>query len=133
MSKYNARDPRPHARGARPHLWRVGPDPVLHDKYRVWLQQRNQAQYRDEGWHIPFPAWVQLWDDKWELRGRTRGSYCMTRIDWTQSWTLDNVKITTREEHAKLQGDARAAGWCSTAQRRRRGRRRQRELEFECE
>lgn len=114
--------PRPHTRKPRPHLWRVGPDPVLHDKYRVWLQQRNQAQWRGEGWHIPFEAWVKIWGDLWELRGRTRGTYCMTRCDWTESWTTDNVRIATREEHAKMQGAAVRAGIVSAAQQRRRAK-----------
>jgi len=122
--------PRPNSRGLRPHLWRVGPDPDLHAKYRVWLQQRNQALWRDEGWEISFADWVKLWGDLWLLRGRTRGTYCMTRVDWSLPWTLDNVRIATREEHAKMQGDARAAGWCSIAQKRRRGRRPQGELDL---
>ena len=122
--------PRPNARGARPQVWVTGPDPVLHEKYRVWLQQRNQAQWRDEGWHIGFTDWCGLWAERWESRGRTRGSYCMTRIDWSLAWTLDNVKITTREEHAKLQGDARAKGWSSIAQKRARARRGQMTLEL---
>ena len=123
--------PRPNARGARPQVWRTGPDPVLHTKYLTWLQQKNQAQWRDEGWHIGFTDWCDLWAERWESRGRTRGSYCMTRLDWSLPWTLNNVKITTREEHAKLQGDARAAGWSSMAQKRARARRGQQSLDLD--
>lgn len=115
--------PRPHTRKPRPHLWRAGPDPVRHKKYLTWLQQRNQALYRDEGWDIDFEPWCELWAEHWDLRGRTRGSYCMTRRDWSLPWTVDNVHVITRSEHAAAQGQARAAGWTSVAQRRRRGRR----------
>lgn len=122
--------PRPHTRKPRPHIWKSGPDPVQHKKYLTWLQQRNQALFRDEGWNIDFADWCKLWADKWDLRGRTRGSYCMTRRDWSLPWTLDNVHVITRSEHAKAQGAAKAAGWCSIAQKRRKYRRGQQELDF---
>ena len=127
---YNPRAPRPNARGIRPQIWKTGPDPDLRKRYYVWLQQRNQALWRSEEWSIPFEAWMELWGDKWESRGRERGCYCMTRKDWSLPWTLDNVHVITRSEHARAQGDARAAGWCSIAQRRKRGRKRQGELDL---
>lgn len=116
--------PRPAARGVRPHIWKAGPDPVLHKKYLTWLQQRNQAQYREEGWTISFEEWVQVWDasGQWLNRGRVKGTWCMTRRDWGLPWSLDNIEIVTREEHAKLQGQALAAGWRSVAQKRRRAK-----------
>jgi hypothetical protein len=104
----------------RPHLWISGPDPVVHKKYLVWLQQRNQALWREEGWHIDFADWCGLWGDLWHSRGRQRGDYCMTRKDWSLPWTLDNVQVITRSEHAKAQGLARAAGWCSPAHKRKK-------------
>ncbi len=122
--------PRPNSRHPRPHLWKTGPDPELRKRYYVWLQQRNQALYRDEGWHIEFDAWLRLWEPYWHLRGRERGTMCMTRRDWSLPWTLDNVQVITRSEHARAQGAAKAAGWCSVAQKRRRGRKRQQEFDF---
>lgn len=115
MSK---KGPRPHTRGPRPQVWLVGPDPILHKKYRVWLQQRNQALFRSEGWNIDFETWCGIWGELWHNRGRQRGDYCMTRLDWNQPWTEDNVVIVTRSEHARSQGAARAAGWCSLARQR---------------
>ena len=115
--------PRPNARGIRPHIWITGPDPVQHKKYLVWLQQKNQAQFREEGWTIAFDVWVDLWGDLWHQRGRERGDYCMSRKDWSLPWTTDNVAIITRTEHARLQGYARAAGWCSIAQKKQRAAR----------
>jgi hypothetical protein len=117
--------PKPHTRAwgqLRPHLWITGPDPVLHKKYLVWLQQKNQAQFRSEGWHIDFDTWCAIWGELWVNRGRERGSLCMTRRDWAAPWTPDNVIIVTREQHAKTQGTARAQGWRSLRQQALRAR-----------
>ena len=110
--------PRPNSRGPRPQVWVTGPDPVRHKKYMTWLQQRNQANWREEGWSIDFEDWCRLWAEHWPLRGRRRGDYCMTRVDWSLPWTLDNVQVVTRSEHAKAQGVARATGWRSIARKR---------------
>jgi hypothetical protein len=97
---------------------------VEHKKYRVYIQQKNQAQWREEGWSITFAEWKQLWESSghWESRGRERGDYCMTRQDWSRPWTVSNAQIITRQAHAKLQGDAVAAGWRSLAQKKNRAR-----------
>ena len=124
--------PRPNARGPRPQVWITGPDPEEHNRYRIWTQQKNQAQWRDEGWNISFAEWKQIWAEsgQWANRGRERGDWCMSRRDWSLPWTPDNVAVITRETHAKLQGDARAAGWSSIAQKRARGRRGQQKLDL---
>ena len=125
-SRFGRTGPRPGTGrpGPRPEMWVTGTDPVEHKKYRVYIQQKNQAQWRQEGWDISFEAWKHLWDKSgvWESRGRERGDYCMTRRDWSTPWTLNNVQIITRQEHAKLQGDAVALGWRSIAQKRNRAR-----------
>ena len=59
---------------------------------------------------------------QWENRGREKGCYCMTRQDWSTPWTVENAQIVTREQHARMQGDAVAAGWRSPAQKRYRAR-----------
>lgn len=82
-----------------PHTWRSGPDPLKHKQYLIWLQQKNQAQYRREGWTIAFEAWLDLWQGLWDQRGRTPQSLCMTRKDTDLTWELDNVEIITRAEH----------------------------------
>jgi hypothetical protein len=116
--------PRPQARGPRPHVWKAGPDPVEHKKYKVFIQQKNQAQFRDEGWLVTFEEWKQFWDQsgQWENRGRERGTYCMTRQDWSTPWTVKNIVIVPREVHAKMQADAVAGGWRSLAQKKKRTR-----------
>jgi len=117
--------PRPHTMGVRPNVWKSGPDPTRHQQFRVWGQQKNQAHWREEGWSIGFDEWCDIWDrsGQWLNRGRERGCYCMSRLDWSLPWAVNNVAIITREEHARMQGDARARGWSSIAQKRRRAER----------
>lgn len=93
--------------GPRPHTWITGPDPVIHKKYRVWIQAKNQAQFRGEPWALTFEEFQAIWSERWEHRGRTRGSYCMTRDDPDQAWDAANTIIITREEHAQRQADIR--------------------------
>ena len=71
---YDRQAPRPHMRGPRPNAWKSGPDPEEHKRYRVFIQQRNQAQWREEGWTISFEAWKDLWNQsgQWANRGRER-------------------------------------------------------------
>lgn len=121
---YDPRAPRPHMRGPRPDKWVSGPDPVEHKRYRVFIQQKNQAQWRDEGWEISFEAWKQLWADsgQWDNRGRARSCYCMTRLDHHLPWSVDNVEIVTREQHSRQQSALAHSGYRSPAQLRRRER-----------
>ena len=105
-------------KGIRPHTWKSGPDPLEHRKHRIWIQQKNQAQWREEGWSISFEEWKELWSELWHLRGRERGDYCMSRIDWSLPWTIDNVDIIPRSIHAKRQQAAKVMGWRSIAQKR---------------
>lgn len=82
-----------------PHTWVSGPDPVRHTQYLVWLQQKNQANFRREGWTLTFDDWLILWGTLWSQRGRGKDQYCMTRIDPEQEWNKHNVLVITREEH----------------------------------
>ena len=122
--EYDPRAPRPEMRGPRPHRWVTGPDPVEHRKYRTFIQQRNQAQWRGEEWSIDFETWKQLWDKSghWENRGRSRDCYCMTRQDHLGIWHKDNVQIITREAHSRQQSALSHSGYSSPAQIRRRER-----------
>ena len=83
----------------RPHVWVSGPDPLRHKQYRVWLQQRNQANFRGETWELTFESWLDKWQEHWPLRGRQKGEYCMTRYDIEGPWDDVNAVIMSREEH----------------------------------
>jgi hypothetical protein len=84
-----------------PDRWASGPDPVLHEKYRVWGQQRNQAIFRNEPWDLPFLEWVAIWGDLYQHKGKNVDCLCMSRVDLELPWHKDNVKIITRREHFK--------------------------------
>ena len=107
--------PRPNARGPRPHVWVTGPDPVEHAKYRVFIQQKNQANYRKEPWTVSFEEWKAIWGELWHQRGRERGCYCMTRADHTEGWTKENIRVVSRDEHARDQARLASAGYRSPA------------------
>lgn len=90
-------------KSTRPHTWIIGPDPVEHDYYNKWLQQRNQAQWRGEDWQLPFEDWRRIWGTDIVNRGRLKGQLSMIRRDYRQPWTPDNVILVTREEQAVIQ------------------------------
>jgi hypothetical protein len=97
--------------GPKPHVWKSGPDPIEHRKYLNWLQQKNQAQYRKESWHLDFETWKQIWGDDFMHKGRGSSDLCMTRIDDSGAWSRDNVEIITRRDHVIRQGLKRAPNW----------------------
>lgn len=100
-----ARNPRPNARGPRPERWKTGPDEQLHVQYRAWLQQRNQARWRGETWHLTWEQWLDLWGDRFHLRGRRSADLCLTRIRYDQPWQVGNCDIITRHDHNQRQID----------------------------
>ena len=110
--------PRPDSCGPRPHVWKSGPDLVRHQQHVVWRQQKNQAQWRGEIYDLDFDTWCRIWGDLWPQRGRTRGTLCMTRLDWEAAWCESNVIIVPREQHSMMQGQAVRNGWRSLARRR---------------
>lgn len=101
-----------------PEKWKSGPDPERHRRFDFWIQQRNQALWRGETWDLDFDTWYRIWEPLWHLRGRTRGSFCMSRRDWDGAWTESNVEIVPREVHAGRQREHKAAGWVSPARQR---------------
>lgn len=93
--------------GPRPHVWKTGPDPELHAKFKVFGQCKNQATFRGEEWCLTFDQFVQLWGSHWPQRGRRIDSLCMTRLDWDKPWNMLNTIIITRQAHARAQADAK--------------------------
>jgi hypothetical protein len=87
--------------GIRPHVWKSGPDPLAHESYQAWLQCRNQANFRKEGWTLSFDEWQAHWAGMWHRRGRTSQELCITRIDCSRPWSNANVIIVTRRQHAQ--------------------------------
>jgi len=105
-------------RPRRPDQWITGPDPDTHEKYRAWVQQRNQAVWRGETWQITFEEFQQIWAGRWHRRGRGTEDLAMTRTDWTAAWTPQTVELRTRKQLGRQQADARARGHRSVARQR---------------
>ena len=87
----------------RPYMWKSGPDPELHLRYKQWLQQKNQAQYRGEDWQLSFQDWLTVWGTDIKNRGRHKGQLSMIRRNYLLPWTKDNAIIVTREEQSVIQ------------------------------
>lgn len=74
-------------------------DPILEEQRRQYGRFINQLDYRNEPHDLTLDQWFVLWQDHWNQRGRTSGSYCISRIDMTEPWSMDNVEVITRGEH----------------------------------
>jgi hypothetical protein len=80
--------------------WIKGPCPVRHDKYYAWLKHRSQANYRKEPYTLTWDQWETLWtDDLFLRRGKGPDSVCLTQLDRSIGWTIDNVEIIVRKTH----------------------------------
>jgi hypothetical protein len=106
---------------SRPYMWVSGPDPETHQQYRAWVQQRNQARWREELWCLTFEEYQDIWLAHWHLRGRLAHSVMMSRRDPDLAWDVTNCVLITRAELGQQQAAARVAG--------RRSRARERELQ----
>ena len=84
-----------------PHIWKSGPDPVVHQLWLDCQRSRAQAKYRGQEWLITEQEYVDLWmkDDRYKFKGRNRENICMTRIDKTKPWQVSNVVFENRAEH----------------------------------
>lgn len=78
---------------ARPHLWKTGPDPVRHKRYKRYLLAGCQARHFRQGWEITWPQWESL------MLSNPAGDHLnVCRRDTTQPWKLDNIVLLTRTE-----------------------------------
>jgi len=102
----------------RPDRWITGPDPLTHAQYRAFIQQRNQARWRDELWTLTFEEFQQVWGALWHQRGRGPDQYMLSRQDWSRPWMMKNVQVLTRQQHGQRQADLRQQGYRSLARRR---------------
>lgn len=93
--------------GTRPHQWKSGPAEEDHASYYAWLQCRNQARYRSEGWDLTFEQWLDVWTGLWHRRGRAGEQLCITRKNCDLPWTLSNVIVITRRQHGQRKAGQR--------------------------
>lgn len=79
------------------------------DIHYALLKHRAQARFRGESHSLTTEEWQELWTvERWMQRGRTVDSLCLSMIDPSEGWHLDNVSITTRREHLKRNKEYRA-------------------------
>jgi hypothetical protein len=81
-----------------PHKWISGPCPRRHAMYKAYSQQKNQANFRKEGWTLEFDDYAELWDVLWEQRGMGAEQYCSVRIDIRLPWEKGNVTLMLRKD-----------------------------------
>lgn len=92
-----------------PDKWRSGTDEYKHSMYMPWLRAKAQANYRKEGWDLPFEAFYELWKGDWNNRGRLPTNVCMARKDYAEAWTVENTEIILRSEHLARQNFLRSS------------------------
>lgn len=98
------------ARGkARPHVWRTGLDPLKHEMYHPWQLASAQARFRGEEFNLLFEDYYQAWLGLWDQKGRSSENLCMTRIDYNDAWSKDNIEIITRKQHCSKQREYKNA------------------------
>jgi len=102
----------------QPSRWITGPDLLTHLQYRAFIQQRNQARWRGETWHLSLEQYQHIWQGRWDQRGRTQTQLMMTRRDAAEPWQVDNCEIITRQAHGQRQAERRMAGIRSRARSR---------------
>ena len=86
----------------KPAAW-LHKDPAVHVKFDPWHKMRSQANYRQEGWDLPFEDFCAIWtDDLWLQRGRASTDLAMTRVDPEEAWSKDNVVIVTRRQQLQM-------------------------------
>ena len=78
-------------------------DPYMHSMHLPFLRSKAQANFREEDWQLTFEEFFDIWKDQWHNRGRDTENVCLTRIDPTGAWSLDNVEIITRLEFIRRQ------------------------------
>ena len=86
-----------------PDKWLSGPDPIDNDLYIECQKRRAQAWFRGEEWAITEHEYIKLWrkEDRYLQKGRHSLDLCMSRIDTEKPWTIENIEIITRREHAQ--------------------------------
>lgn len=67
-----------------------------------YFEHKQNANRRGIPFELTFDDWHRIWQDsgKWELRGRGKGSYVMSRIGDEGAYSLGNVYINSQESNA---------------------------------
>ena len=82
---------------------------VTADHRLSWTRMKAQAKYRNEAWDLSWEQYQDIWMDKWHLKGRGSEDLCLTRIDWSGAWHIDNVNLVFRADHVRRQSRERSS------------------------
>jgi hypothetical protein len=88
-----------------PHL--VTYPGILNEQRLAWNRMKAQAKFRKEAWQLSWEEFQQIWADIWHLRGTTKESLVLTRIDQEQEWNINNVEIIDRMTQWRRQNKRR--------------------------
>ena len=82
---------------------------ILAEMRMAWSRMKAQAKFREkqgragEAWYLTWEEFLDIWDTKWHLRGTSKESYVLTKINQEGSWSLDNVEVCPRLEQWRRQ------------------------------
>ena len=101
-------------------------------KYRQgYTRSKADAKRRGIEFCFTFEEWKQWWNetDKWQLRGKTKGSYQMCRINDEGPYILGNVYCDTVEANSALPhaGQTRPTEWKEKIQQKLTGKQKSRQ------
>jgi hypothetical protein len=66
-----------------------------------YLNHKHSAKQRGILFDLTFDQWYDIWQQsgKWDLRGKGKGTYVMSRIGDTGGYTLSNVYIQSNSSN----------------------------------
>lgn len=69
----------------------------------AFTSQRNGAKNRGIPWSLTFAQWYAIWQTsgKMHLRGRGKGTYCMSRLEDSGGYELGNVHVQLTVENSR--------------------------------
>jgi hypothetical protein len=88
--------------GPRPHLWKIQ-GKIPREQYYAYMQMQAQARFRGEEFTLTFHEFQDLWQGRWDCRGRASKDYCLTRRDSLQPWNSVNTICVERGLHLRTQ------------------------------
>ena len=70
---------------------------------KAYDDQKRHAEHRNIPWLFTYAEWLEMWlvSGKWELRGKTKGSYQMCRFNDEGAYSVRNCRIDTVRENQK--------------------------------
>ncbi len=61
------------------------------------MEQKHNAKKRGIEWLFSFDTWWQMWKDKFNWRGASKGKYCMARKGDEGPYSPENCEIILLE------------------------------------